>query len=126
MKRFILSAALAALPAAFASVVAAQEAQPYPIEQTPSTRSRAEVMAEVRAARDAGELHYGEAQLVRDEPSTAAKSRAEVIAELRAARAAGDVPYGEAPLPRVATMRARAPAATAGQVSQVSDTVQAH
>jgi hypothetical protein len=115
MKRFILSAALAALPAVYATAALAQEAEPYPNTTTASTVSRADVIAEVRAAQAAGDLHWGEAQVVRDVPGDATKSRAEVIAELRAARAAGDVSYGEAQLPSVATTaRARVPAAIAG------------
>jgi hypothetical protein len=77
-----------------------------------STRSRADVRAEVLSARAAGELRpagEAEAYTVARGPVTWARSRAEVKAEVIAARANGElVPAGEGGSPGVdAAIRSR-------------------
>lgn len=78
-KKTLVLAALAALSAgAFAS-----EATDAPEFNFVSTKTRAEVRAELDAARKAGELSYGETDFsVKALKSTSTKTRAEVKAEL--------------------------------------------
>jgi len=88
MKAIVFTALLAtaALP------LAAQEIIPYD-DHFASTRTRAEVMAEVRDAVAAGHLYtQGEIVSYPDHPTSASMlSRAEVVAELARAQAAGEL-----------------------------------
>jgi hypothetical protein len=81
---------IAALSIAFAGSAFAQEAT---IDTTPfvSSKSRAEVLAELAQARAAGQLQVSEADYVRVPSITAGKTRDAVIAETRAAAASGQL-----------------------------------
>jgi hypothetical protein len=93
MKRFIIAAAVAVLPAVYAGSAAAESQleQEYAPAERITTKTRAEVIAELKAAQASGEY----AQLNSTNPTFAwdasSKSRAEVRAETRAARARGEL-----------------------------------
>ena len=66
----------------------AQEATPFPESNAASTKSRAEVMAELRRAQANGEMKVYEEGYFPQARST--RTRAEVVAELRRAQANGE------------------------------------
>src|SRR5262245_18873638 len=95
MKRLAPVVVLAAL--AFGTVARANDVDPFGFEKEHfiSSKSRAEVAGDLRAARAAGELPvFGEIGVrLADAPST--KSRAQVVAETREAQRLGLISYGE-------------------------------
>jgi hypothetical protein len=103
---------VAALLAASTQLAFAQEATPDTWQKAQSTKSRADLRAEVAAARAAGEFNVpGEYGIV-DRPFTSTLTRAEVLADLRAYRESGlaELDRGEAPAfftPQYAAAEAR-------------------
>src|SRR5262245_34672713 len=95
MKSLATVVALAAL--AFGTVARANDVDPFGFEKEHfvSSKARAEVAGDLRAARAAGELPvFGEIGVrLADAPST--RSRAQVAAETREAQRLGLVSYGE-------------------------------
>ena len=88
-------ASLALISAALVGSAAyAQDVQTQPV-------TRAQVLAELQAARDAGQLSYAETDYPPAQAVTSTKSRAEVVAELQAARGAGQLSYLETDYPPV-------------------------
>jgi len=91
MKRSILLLALFASSAVFANDV-----DPFGFEKQTSVGGKtfAEVRAETLAAKQDGEIQYGEVIVAQSQPGS--RSRQEVKNELNQARAAGDIHYGDA------------------------------
>lgn len=87
---YFKSLALLALASATQFAAAADQA-------VPEAKTRAAVIAELQAARQAGELPTGDYGdfVAQKAPQGQAKTRAEVTAELAAARKAGDMPDGD-------------------------------
>lgn len=95
MKKFAILAALSLLAgAAHAGAVYPETVMK---KQTYASKTRAEVVAEVEAARAQGTLPLGEATVYNDAPAAraVAKSRSQVAAEVDAARARGQLALGE-------------------------------
>lgn len=94
-----------------AGVAQADMNQGYPPEiNTQSTTTRAQVVAELRAAQAADQVDFGDdaayPSIVMTKSAESTKSRAEVRAELRAAEAAGQVDFGDdAAYPNLAAVK---------------------
>lgn len=91
------------LSAAFVGAAQAGELDWPPAQENTSSLTRAQVQAELQAARQAGQITYGEEEYpVSAYAEASTVSRAQVRAELDQARAQGLLTYGEEAYPPVA------------------------
>src|SRR5262245_38962085 len=114
MKSIRLLSVLAIL--GFASAVSAEGPVNYPdLPEVPSTLTRAQVTADVLAARSQGLFVNGDAEMpIKSVEVASTKTRAQVVAEMRAAQALGlMIPAGEAAAP-IATVEQEKLIAEAG------------
>jgi len=122
-----ISAAVLMLSLAGAALAEA----PYPEDSKfVSTKTRAEVVAELAQARANGELPINDVSYpdkAMNSPSTSTKTRAEVIDELKQARANGELPINDATYPDKAIASAPVSTKTRAQVvEELKQYQQAH